>query len=313
MKILSGGGKKKWTAPSYLYVLVPQSSANLILKHMFKAGLFSAIGAVCLTESYKWSSQNPGKETVNLKLIAQVLQQLVNMIPDGIPLENIAGERSEPFKQTRSEVTVNLDVTWLSSVVICIGCATLVTLIQRWALRYWALILRGSRPHRLARLQTFLFEQPGSLEFFVPVPRTYQLLGVFTRLSLLFYCVGLIALIFRIDQKSISKSLALGYILFSFLVYAITMVLPFYFFDCPYDTPFTVLTWRLYHVFMFGVFSIFLGIADLPHTLSTLGSSDIPARSWPFTVEENARRAGQQAQTTASVWPRQASRSPCCH
>lgn len=235
------------------------------------AGLFTAIGAVYLTESYKWASQNQGKETINLKLIAQVFQQLAN-ISYGIPLESIAPERGEPFKQTHSEVMVNLEVTWFLSVVICIACAAFVTLIQQWARarRYAALIPRGNRPHKPVRFQTFLFQQSG--RFRVRTHQIYQILGVFMRLSLLFYCVGLVVLIFRINQKSISKSLALGYILCCFFVYAIAMVFPFHFFYCPYDTPFTALTWRLYHVFMFGVFSTFLGITDLPHTLSTLGS-----------------------------------------
>ena len=269
VKKLSRGGKKKWTALSCLYVLVLRSSANILLKHIFKAGLFSAIGTVCVIGNYKWTSRNPCKETVNLTLIAQLLKHLVN-ISDRIPLQSVAAQRRESFKQTRHEVMVDLNVTWLFSVIICISCAAVVTLIQQWARRYWALFLRGSRPHRLGRLQEFMFRGPG--RFLVPLYRAYQLLGVFVRLSLIFYCVGLIALIFHINKKSISKSLALGYILRSFLVYAITMVSPFYFFECPYGIPFTVLTWRLYHVFMFGTFSTLLGIADLPHTLSTLGS-----------------------------------------
>jgi hypothetical protein len=245
--------------------------SSFLLKHVFKAGLFTAIGAVFLTGSYKGSAQNPGKETVNLKLIAELFQHLVN-ISDGIPLrvESVAAERSEPFKQTRSEVMVNLNVTWFFSIIICIGCTAFVTSIQRWARRRVAHIQRGGSPYELARLQAFLFRKPG--RFLVRMHRLYLLLGIFMRLSLLFYCVGLVAFIFRIDQKSISKALALGYILGCFLVYAMTMVLPFYFFDCPYGTPFTVLTWRLYHAFMFGFFSTFRGITDLPHSLSTLGS-----------------------------------------
>jgi hypothetical protein len=241
---------------------------KFLLKHMFKAGLFSAVGAVCLTtSSYKGSLQNPGKETV--KLIAQLFQHLVN-ISDGMPLERIAIQRSEPPRRTPSEVTVNLNITWFSGVVICIGCAAFVTLIQQWERRRSAHCLRGGRPYERTRLQAFLFGKHGT--FYVNMHRVYQLLGVFMHFSLLSYCVGLIAFIFRIDQKSISKALTLGHILCCFLVYAITMYLPFYFFDCTHGTPFTVLTWRLYHVFMFGVFSTFLGIADLPHTLSTLGS-----------------------------------------
>jgi hypothetical protein len=129
---------------------------------MFKAGLLSAVGTVCLTESYKFSPQHPGKETV--KLIAHIFQQLVN-ISDGMPLESP--------KRTPSEVMVNLDITWFSSVVICIGCATFVTLIQQWDRRRVAHVLRGGRPHEPARLQVFLFRKPG--RFLVRMYRVYDL------------------------------------------------------------------------------------------------------------------------------------------
>ena len=38
-----------------------------------------------------------------------------------------------------------------------------------------------------------------------------------------------------------------------FLIYAIVTILPFFFLDCPYSTPYTPLTWRLYHLYMFAI------------------------------------------------------------
>ena len=234
---------------------------------MFKAGLFSAFCAVCLAESYERLSQNSGDEAV--KLITQVSQQLSN-ISHGIHLESIAADSSEPLKRTRSAVMVNLSVTWFASIIISIGCAAFVTLIQQWARRYLAFTQRRGTPYERALLRRFLLYS--LRRFHVPVDRVYQSLGAFMHLSLLFYCVGLATFIFHIDWKLVSESLAIGYISCSFLIYAITMVSPFIFLDCPYGTPFTALTWRLYHLFMLGFFSTILGITDLPHTLSTIGS-----------------------------------------
>ncbi|KAF8261542.1 hypothetical protein EI94DRAFT_1606282 [Lactarius quietus] len=267
------------------------------------AGLFSAIGAVSLAEIYERFPQNPSNEAV--KLIAQVSQQLVN-IPHGLPLENIAAASDEPFKRRLSAAMVNLNATWFASIVISIGCAVLVTLIQQSARRYLAPTLGGGTPYEHGRLRRIHFI--GLRRFYVPVDRVYQSLGTSMHLSLLFYCVGLVAFIFRIDRELVSESSALGYISCCFLVYAITMVSPFFFFDCPYGTPFTVLTWRFYHFFTFGIFSIFLGIADLPHTLSTLGSRTQQVRrpsQWKKMLEERVNWHGRQL-----FWGKKASRAP---
>jgi hypothetical protein len=96
-------------------------------------------------------------------------------------------------------------------------------------------------------------------------------------ISLLLYCVGLILFVFHIDRKLVP--LSIFYIVCAILLYATVTVLPFFFLDCPYVTPFTAPSWRLYHLVFLGIFWTIRVIAHLPHALLTLG----PQTSWPVS------------------------------
>src|SRR6266702_2735186 len=254
-----------------------------LLKHMFKAGLFSAVVTVSLVESYKWLSPDPGDETV--KLLTQISRQLVN-ISNGIPLESIAPESSQPFKPTSSALMVN--ITWFGSIVLCLACSVFATLIQQRARRYLALTQGRGAPYERARLRTFMFNGLGRFK----ADQISQILSMALHLSILLYCVGLLGYIFSINT-SIGFA-ALGYLLMFYFIYAILTVLPFFFFDCPYGTPFSALTWRLSQVFLLGYFATIRGIEDLFHEpLSTLwnrtyrhvGGSRGPAQ-WRETLKK---------------------------
>ncbi|KAI9435373.1 hypothetical protein BJY52DRAFT_1390697 [Lactarius psammicola] len=205
------------------------------------AGLFSAVVSVSLVESYKWLSPDPGNETV--KLLTQISQQLVN-ISNGIPLESIAAEISQPFKPTSSALVVN--IMWFGSIVLCLACSVLATSIQQRARRYLALTQGRGTPSERARLQTSMFN--GLKRF--QVERTHQSLAMSMHLSILLYCMGLFIYIFPINTTI--ASFALGYLSIFYLIYAILTVLPTFFFDCPYGTPFSALMWRISHAFLLG-------------------------------------------------------------
>jgi len=250
---------------------------------VFKAGLFSAVVTVSLVESYKWLSPDPGDETV--KLLTQISRQLVN-ISNGIPLESIAPESSQPFKPTSSALMVN--ITWFGSIVLCLACSVFATLIQQRARRYLALTQGRGAPYERARLRTFMFNGLGRFK----ADQISQILSMALHLSILLYCVGLLGYIFSINT-SIGFA-ALGYLLMFYLIYATLTVLPFFFFDCPYGTPFSALTWRLSQVFLLGYFATIRGIEDLFHEpLSTLwnrtyrhvGGSRGPAQ-WRETLKK---------------------------
>jgi hypothetical protein len=267
-------------------VLIPRSSSLFLIKHIFKAGLFSAVIVISLVESYKWLSPDPAQETVDglketVTQLTLVSQQLFN-ISYGIPLGSIAAENSQPFKRTVLAVMVN--VIWFASVVICICCAVFATLIQQAARRYLALTQGRGTPHERARLRRFMFNGLRRFHAF----RFFQLLGMSMHLSLLLYCVGLIVFVFSIDRDLVSFSIFV--LTCSILLYATVTVLPFFFLDCPYVTPFTGLTWPLYHLLLLGVFSTIRVITHLPHILLKLG----PQRSRPLSWSRRWRKMLKQ-------------------
>ena len=233
---------------------------------MFKAGLFSAVIAVSLVESYKWLSLDPP---------TLISQQLFN-ISSGIPLKSITAESSEPFKPTTFVVLVN--VAWFCSMMICLACSVGATLIQQWTRRYLALTQGRGAPYERARLRTFMFN--GLRRF--QLERILQLLAMSLHLSILLYAMGLLNFIFHINTSL--GFVALGILLTLNLTYVIFTFLPFFFFDCPYDTPYSALAWRLSHAFLLGIFSTIRGIVDLFHQpLSTL---------WPWTYRHVSESRG---------------------
>ncbi|KAN0135298.1 hypothetical protein V8E53_006863 [Lactarius tabidus] len=208
------------------------------------ATLFSAVGAVSLVESYKWLSPDNGGQTVNLlNATVNLLAQEINSNKTGV--ESIVAAGNQPFHRTFNVVVVN--VLWFGSMVVCIGCAIAATLFQQWGRRYLSLT-QGCDP-ALEREHVRYFLYNGIKKF--RMHWAPQLLGMLLHTSVLLYCLGIIFFIIHIDWAL--APLAVGYLCFCFSLYIIATVLPFFFLDCPFGTPFTPLTWRLYHLCMFGI------------------------------------------------------------
>ncbi|KAH9051457.1 hypothetical protein EDB87DRAFT_1664906 [Lactarius vividus] len=251
------------------------------------AGLFTAVITVSLVESYKWLSPNSGDQTVAL------LTQLINN-SRGIPLQNISATNGQPFKPTSSAIMVN--VTWFCSVVLCLGCAVFATVIQQQARQYLVLTQRPGEPYERARLRMFLFNGLG--KFYVDT--VLQLLSMSLHTSILFYCVGLVIYIFTIGEgigfltlgPVTLGPLTLGYLAIVYLsafyfIYGIATYLPFFYFDCPYGTPFTALAWYLHHIFWSGVFS------TIRH---------IPGLRLEKRINEHKQRFRDGLQRTVELW-----------
>ena len=244
------------------------------LKHIFKAGLFSAVVAVSIIESYKWLSPDLGSETV--VLLAQISRQLVN-ISNGIPLESI--ESSPPFKASTSILMVN--VMWFGSIVLCLAGSVSATLIQQSARRYQALTQGCPTLHERARLRTLLFNGIGKFK----VDQLHQLLGMSMHISILLYCVGFLIYIFTIE--TFLGFGALVYLAIFYLIYAAITLTPIFFLDSPFGTPFTPLCWRIVHLCLLGIFSTLQGIVNLFPALSKTDSIQSSQRpKWGETFKE---------------------------
>ncbi|KAI9428471.1 hypothetical protein H4582DRAFT_1793290, partial [Lactarius indigo] len=150
------------------------------------AGLFTAVIAVSIIESYKWLSPDPGEDTV--RLLTLISQQLVNS-SNGIPLKNIA---TEPFKPNGSAILVN--VTWFCSIVICVSCSVAATITHHCTRRYLLLTQGHGTPYERAQLRVFMFD--GVRKFRVDL--SLQLLAMGLQLSVILYCVGVVGFVYNI-------------------------------------------------------------------------------------------------------------------
>ncbi|KAH9023998.1 hypothetical protein EDB84DRAFT_1616340, partial [Lactarius hengduanensis] len=159
-----------------------------LLTHILKAGLFTAITAVSIIESYKWLSPDPGDQTV--RLLDQISGQLVD-ISRGVPLEDVIRISTESFKPDGSAVLVN--ITWFCSTAICFSCSVVATIIQQCARRYLLLTQGRGTPYERAQLRMFMFH---GLEIF-QVDRVLLFLSMALHVSILLYSVGIVGFIFR--------------------------------------------------------------------------------------------------------------------
>ena len=200
---------------------------------MFKAGLFSALGGITIVESYKWLLPDSGDETVGLLL--QISQQTANNSQHAATIE--------PFKRTTADIAAN--VFFLTSVSICTFSAIGALLVQQWARRYLALADELATPDQHVRRQKFLHY---GLERF-RMPQACLLLGMTLHASILLYDVGLFFAIDHIDHSWVLFVVLWHVPLFS--VYLYLTISPILYWECPYGTPLTALTWWGWH---FGCF-----------------------------------------------------------
>ena len=209
---------------------------------MPKAGLFSAIGTVSLVESYKWLSPDSGDETVDL------LGELVN-VTQNIPL---TPGSEEQFKRTFDIVTVN--ILWFASITICVCCGVLATLLQQWVRRYQALAQGGGTKDEREHVQRFLHQSLGRFQ----LPWIQLLLGMGLHLSIGLYALGILLFIFHVDRHLVVyASVGFSPIFFTYIVLTI---LPIFFWDSPYSTPFSAPVWCIWWAVNFLIYS---GISKL--------------------------------------------------
>ena len=209
---------------------------------MFKAGLFSAIGTVSLVESYRWLSPDSGDETVDL------LGELVN-VTQNIPL---TPGSEEQFRRTFDIVTVN--ILWFASIVICVCCGVFATLLQQWARRYQALAQGGDTKDERERVQRFLHKSLGRFQ----LSWIQHLLTMGLHLSIGLYSLGILLFIFHVDRNLVIYA-CIGFSPI-FFTYIMLTILPIFFLDSPYHTPFSVPVWFIWWAVKFSIHS---GIAKL--------------------------------------------------
>ena len=205
---------------------------------MFKAGLFTAVGAVTVVESYKWLLPDPSDKIVDL------LTQLVN-VTQKIPLTS---GNEEPFKRTFNIVAAN--ALLFTSMVDCVVCAFLATLVQQWAEQYLALADARCTPDERVHVQIFLLR-----EFRRP---WISIVRMGLHVALILYSVGILLFFYHIDQHF--AVLVLVEISLALFAYAAATILPVFLLDLPICTPFSAPLWCIWNSWLAVMFS---GIANL--------------------------------------------------
>ncbi|KAH9041597.1 hypothetical protein EDB85DRAFT_1365042 [Lactarius pseudohatsudake] len=213
-------------------------------------GLFSAIVAAFIMESYKKLSPDSGDQTVKL------LTQLVNFSA-GVPV--VVQNSPPPFKAPASIVRVN--VMWFLSLILSLSCALLATLMQQWARRYSEYAQHRGAPRRRARIRAYMFE---GVEKF-RLSQAVEAIPLLLHTSVFLFFAGLIDFLLPIND--VVAFSALGCVVVFALIYAIFTLLPSLHINCPYRTPLSGITYISLQLSALNLFSIAIAIEGIFHEL----------------------------------------------
>ncbi|KAI0062750.1 hypothetical protein BV25DRAFT_1803429, partial [Artomyces pyxidatus] len=195
-------------------------------------GLFGAIVAAFIIESYKQLQPDSGSMTVTL--LAQISQQIADSSngthpPTLSPLINV---HSASFRPTPSAVRVN--AFWFLSLLLSLSCALAATLMQQWARRYVSNTQEAQRAGTVQSeglIHAYLFFGMQSFRFKAAI----EALPVLLHTSVVFFFVGLIDFLFPINNAVAYILLAL--VVLGTLIYLGLTVLPIICPNSPYATP----------------------------------------------------------------------------
>jgi hypothetical protein len=222
---------------------------NLPLKHTPKTGLFSATVAAFIIENYQNLSPDSG-DTTNA-LLTQIAQQLVN-ISNGTPLTSIVVQGGQPFKPAPS--TDKINVLWFLSLVLSLNCALSATLMQQWARRYQEFAQYRGSIHRRASMRAYIFNGINRFR----MARAVATMPMLLHISVFLFFAGLVDFLFPTHATIAYVTLGVFAV-----TYTILTVLPTIYHNCPYGTPLSGPTWRIFHFSFFATLWITLKIDGL--------------------------------------------------
>ncbi|KAI5825478.1 hypothetical protein K523DRAFT_365652 [Schizophyllum commune Tattone D] len=188
-----------------------------------KTGLFSAVVTTLVVQSSQ--ALQPDATEKNMAILSHVL---LFIQPYGSAMH------TAPF----SIVTDTLRPSsmdywgnrfWFISLALSLFAAFMAVLIRQWVHEYERAVA-GHAKHRVLVGQ---YRYSGMKRWRVPF--IVALLPMMLHLALLFFFVGLILFVFKLD-RSMAWALA-AFTIFFYSLYLLTTILPMIFVDCPYQTP----------------------------------------------------------------------------
>ena len=218
-----------------LYLLASVS----ITVTIWKTGLFSAIVASFIIESYKLLSPDSGSQSVFL--LGQLSQQFAGFAN---------GTHVQPQSYTSSPPSVSIiwvNILWLLSFLLSTTSALFATLMLQWARIYIDLPRTPSVPKERARVRSVLFFGTETYRMHLAVKTAPALL----HLSVFLFFTGLVVFFFTIS-KTVAIVILISVGFFGSAYFALT-ILPCIDYHCPYRTPMSSMLWYIWRTFLFSV------------------------------------------------------------
>ena len=218
-----------------LRLLVPVSISVTI----WETGLFSAIVASFIIESYKLLSPDSGSQSVFL--LKQLSQQFAGSA-NGTYVQPQSYPSSPP---SASIICVN--ILWLLSFLLSTTSALFATLMLQWAHVYIDLPQTPGSPDERARIRSVLFF--GTEKYYMH--RAVEMAPILLHLSVFLFFTGLVIFFFTIFKTV--AIVVLIFVGFFGLAYVALTILPFLDHSCPYRTPMSTLWWYPWHASLYYV------------------------------------------------------------
>jgi Family of unknown function (DUF6535) len=266
-----------------LHLLVPVFIAVTV----WETGLFSAVVASFIIESYKLLSPDPASQSVFL--LGQLSQQFAGFA-NGTYVQPQSYPSSPP---STSIICVN--ILWLLSLLLSTTSALFATLMLQWARVYLDLPQIPSVPRERARVRSVLFFGMEKYRMRLAVETAPTLL----HLSVFLFFIGLVVFFFTIFKTvAVVVLIAVG---FFGLAYLALTILPCLDRSCPYRTPMSSPWWYLWHTSLSGVAQyLHFILRQLHNCLVPLNLGEITTRrqrlltQWLQTIEDFAEKHGKR-------------------
>ncbi|KAF8898937.1 hypothetical protein BD779DRAFT_1486317 [Infundibulicybe gibba] len=201
------------------------------------AGLFSASITAFLIESYRLLT--PNSEDLTVSILWQMSQQLAVMSNSSLPDVSIPPPALAAASFTPSHNAILCNLFWFLSLAFSLVCALAATLVDQWARTYAQATENQPAPHKRARVRAYLHE---GLQRF-GIKTVVETIPALLHVSLLLFFAGLVEFLVPINNV-LSHLIAAILAIFACLYITTTWLLILYH-DCPYQTPFSDISWQL--------------------------------------------------------------------
>jgi len=206
---------------------------------IWETGLFSAIVASFIIESYKLLSPDSGSQSVFL--LGQLSQQFAGFA-------NGTYVQPQPYLSSPpSPSIICINIWWLLSFLLSTMSALFATLMLQWARIYIDLPRTLSASKECARVCSILFFGTEKYRMHLAVTTAPTLI----HLSVFLFFTGLVIFFFTIS-KSVANVILISVGFFGLAYFALT-ILPCIDYHCPYRTPMSSVLWYIYHTSLFSV------------------------------------------------------------